>query len=182
MEILDRDGRLFGRIGVIRLAAILAAALGIGLIAYTSWVYVVRYRELVRPPVYSEVKWFPTEVVKREKAALILYARLPGYLRDAVSIGDVEAGDPAAAFPLRVLGILPAEKKPGWFFVLLGGEIGEANTGVRFTGRKRPLRLGGRLLFSTKDYALSGVIVRILPGGTDADAFSRLTRQIAVDE
>lgn len=185
MAILDENGRLFGRVHLIDFAALIGIAMLAALFVFGYRLYASNYRELVRQEREDEIRFqrgqeFST--TKPATVALIVYSKIPGYLRDAVSVGDAEVRSEEAELPLRLLALQPAEGKPGMYFLLLGGEVRMAASGALLAGVSRPLRLGGTFSFLAKRYRLSGEIVRLLPGGAEPKELPRLVRQLRMDE
>ncbi|MFQ5912336.1 MAG: DUF4330 family protein [Nitrospinota bacterium] len=185
MGILDEKGRLLGRINLIDLVALVAAVLLAGLFVFGYRLYSSGYRELVRQEIKDEAKWAPRQsysTSKTSELALILYAKIPGYFRDEISVGDAETWSQETDFPLKLLALQPVAGKPGRFFLLLGGKVPKSATGMWFAGRGRPLRIGETFPFMTKNYKISGEIIRVLPGKIDSKSLPHLTRDLRIDD
>jgi hypothetical protein len=179
--IIDQDGRLFGRLHLIDLAAIIGVCLLAVLFVLGYRLYSSNYRKLVRQEFKDEIKTGPPGAFVKggsAKVVVVLYAKMPRYLRQAVSIGDRELKTAETGFPLKILAIRRADGKPGAYFVLLGGEVGVASTGVFFAGIGRAIRLGETLAIATRKYRVTGTIVRILPGDADPSEFASFLKRI----
>lgn len=181
MAIIDQNGRLFGRLHLVDLAAFIGVCLLAVLFVLGYRLYSSNYRKLVRQEFKDEIKSSPGSVFVKggsAKAVVVLYSKMPRYLRQAVSVGDRELKTEETVFPLKILAIRRADGKPGAYFVLLGGKVGFAPTGVIFSGSGRAIRLGETLAIATHKYRVTGTIVRILPGDADPGELASFVKQI----
>ena len=181
VAILDQNGRLFGRLHLIDLAALIGVCLLTVLFVLGYRLYASNYRKLVRQEFKDEIKTGPPGPSVKEglaKVAVVLYAKMPRYLRQAVSVGDTELKTAETSFPLKILAIRRADGKSEAYFVLLGGEVGVAPTGVFFAGIGRAIRLGETLAIATRKYRVTGTIVRILPGDADPSELASFVKRI----
>ena len=166
MAIVDGKGRLFGRINLIDLAALCALVLLLLLFLWGYRLYSFNYRERVRKEVREEWKeWKTRRYLLGDKVVIILYARIPGYLRNVVAVGDAEAvDDRGLERPMTLLGRLDAKKTLDADLLLLRGLARKSPQGVWYAGKDRPLRLGESLAFKARQYRITGKIVRLLTG------------------
>ena len=181
VAIIDPDGRLFGRIHLIDLVALIGVCLLAVLFVLGYRLYASNYRKLVRQEFKDEIKTGPPGPSGKgdlAKVVVVLYSKMPRYLRQAVSVGDRELKTGERVFPLKILAIRRADGKPGAYFVLLGGKVGVAPTGVLFAGIGRAIRLGETLAIATRKYRVTGTIVRILPGDADPGELASFVKQI----